>query len=137
VEITEARPVAPASIAERVLCELSAAGIRLALDDFGAGYSSLEYLTRLPANFLKLDRDLIARLPTEERARIVVGGVLRICDEFGVQVIAEGVETETELSVCRDLGVSLVQGYCFARPAPLESFTPAARLALSSMKALA
>lgn len=119
VEVTETNLIDVSAPAEAALDELHRRGVRIALDDFGAGYSSLEYLTRLPVDYLKLDRGMVARLAVHEPSRKVVRGLVGICDDLGIRVIAEGIETDRDVTCCRDLGVADGQGYLLARPQPL------------------
>jgi diguanylate cyclase (GGDEF)-like protein len=93
-------------------------GVRIAIDDFGTGYSSLSYLSRLPVDRLKLDRSLIHNLTTTRKDAAIVRSIIALGKDLGVSVIAEGVETEEQFRMLRDLGCLQVQGYLFARPAP-------------------
>jgi EAL domain-containing protein (putative c-di-GMP-specific phosphodiesterase class I) len=121
LEVTELRPVEAASLAETVLRDCVDAGMQIVLDDFGSGNGSLEYLARIPATFLKLDRKLIGRI-ANQRVRSVVRCLLASCQETGVTVVAEGIETVEELAAVRDIGVEYGQGYLFAMPDSLGSF---------------
>jgi diguanylate cyclase (GGDEF)-like protein len=106
-----------AGVASR-LADLRAAGVRIALDDFGAGESSLQQFLTLSVDALKLDGGLLAAgAETGDRARTLLGLLARIGDELGVHVIAEGIETPDHLAVVRDLGVRLGQGYLWSVPA--------------------
>lgn len=92
-------------------------GFKTAIDDFGAGHAGLSLLTRFQPDIVKLDMDLIRGIDSDPVRRAVVRHTVRMLDELGIVPICEGVETWDELSVVRDLGVSLVQGYVLARPA--------------------
>ena len=89
---------------------------RVALDDFGAGHSGLALLAQFQPDVVKLDMALLRGLDADARRRAIVGGVAGICRSLSVQLVAEGVETAAELSALRALGITLFQGYLFARP---------------------
>ena len=107
----------PAS--SRSSASLRALGVQLALDDFGTGYSSLGSLQRFPLDLLKLDRTLIDSLAEDSGAAIVRAAV-ELGHALGVDVIAEGIESPTQLDALRELGCPLGQGFLFARPLPLD-----------------
>ena len=90
----------------------------MAIDDTGAGYSSLRHVIELTPDFLKLDRELVRDLGTDKNRRALVSAMVAFASEVGTSVIAEGVETETELDILCDAEVHLVQGYLLARPGP-------------------
>ncbi len=91
-------------------------GVRVAIDDTGAGYSSLRHVIELTPDFLKLDRELVRTLDGDRNRRALVGAMAAFAAEVGTSVIAEGVETQAEFTVLRDAEVDLVQGYLLARP---------------------
>ncbi len=95
-------------------------GIRLSIDDFGTGYSSLAYLKELPVNEVKLDRSFIMRLAEDHKDRVLVATVLALAEVMDFSVIAEGVETEEQLQVLRDLGCDHFQGFLRSRPLPVR-----------------
>jgi diguanylate cyclase len=96
------------------IAQLRAAGIRLALDDFGSGYSSLSYLNRLTFDTLKLDRSFIHALGSTRDTRALVAAIVSIASEFGMDTIAEGVETKAQLETLHALGCDKVQGWLYA-----------------------
>jgi len=105
--------------AQRVLTRLARLrrlGIRIAMDDFGAGYSSLSYLSRLPVDRLKIDRSLVHGLSSETKNIAIVQAVIDLGRKFGFTVLAEGVETECELTTLRQLGCQQAQGFLFSKP---------------------
>ncbi len=98
------------AVAER-LAALRAAGVSIAVDDFGTGYASLVYLTALPLDMLKIDRGLITDIVGGERDRIVVQAIIRLAHELGLQVLVEGVESTEQLVLLADWGCDLYQGF--------------------------
>ncbi|MEA3078144.1 MAG: diguanylate cyclase, partial [Actinomycetota bacterium] len=100
-----------------VLSAIRELGCRVGLDDFGTGYSSLGYLRCLPIDFLKIDGSLTADIDTDGQARTIAGAIITMADALGLDVIAEGVETEAQAGVLRDLACTFAQGYLFGRPA--------------------
>jgi len=115
VELTETFLVSDDRAATRTLDDVRALGVRIALDDFGAGYSSLDYLRRLPIDIIKLDRAFTHELPGE-RARLLVAAVGQLAKDLGASTEAEGIETLEQLEILRAAGWQLGQGYYFARP---------------------
>jgi diguanylate cyclase len=102
------------------IAQLRALGVRLALDDFGAGYSSLSYLHRLTFDTLKIDRSFIMALGDARDTRPLVESILSIAQAFGLDAVAEGVETRAQLETLRLLGCEKIQGYLFSRPLPVS-----------------
>ena len=92
-------------------------GFATAIDDFGAGYAGLNLLANLHTDLVKFDMELVRGIDRDVRRQQVVGAMVKLCEELGPTVIAEGIETRGELAALRDLGVNLVQGYFIARPA--------------------
>jgi EAL domain-containing protein (putative c-di-GMP-specific phosphodiesterase class I)/putative methionine-R-sulfoxide reductase with GAF domain len=126
LELTEQEAVGDYCGLRRDLAPWLARGVRIAIDDTGAGYSSLRHVIELTPDFLKLDRELVRDLDHDRNRRALVSAVAAFASEVGTSVIAEGVETETELEVLRDAEVDLVQGYLLARPEPAwPSISPA------------
>jgi EAL domain-containing protein (putative c-di-GMP-specific phosphodiesterase class I) len=120
LEITESALISNADCTIDCFRQLKEMGIRIAIDDFGTGYSSLNYLSRLPVDRLKLDRSLVHNLSTQWKDVAIVRAVIELGKELGVAVIAEGVETEQQFQVLKNLGCPQVQGYLLARPTPQE-----------------
>ena len=102
---------------------LKAIGVKLSLDDFGTGYSSLSYLKRLPIDQIKIDQNFVKNITTSEKDRAIVKSIIMLKDAFNVRVIAEGVETEEDAKILKELGCTLYQGYYFAKPKPIEEIT--------------
>ena len=118
LEITESVIVTEDSRTDEILAELKHTGVRLAIDDFGTGYSSLAYLGRLPIDVLKVDRSFISGLGDAGRDSAIVSAMVDLAHNLKLDVVAEGVETNTELEVVRRVGCDEAQGYLLGRPAP-------------------
>ena len=118
IEITESLAIRNLESAVQMLTELQEVGVRIALDDFGTGYSSLSYLNLLPIDILKLDRVLISHIDHERQSLEIARGMIALAHAIGLQVVAEGVETEDQLALLRSLQCDMAQGYLFDRPRP-------------------
>jgi EAL domain-containing protein (putative c-di-GMP-specific phosphodiesterase class I) len=92
-------------------------GYRIAVDDLGAGYAALGALATLEPDIVKLDMSLIRDLDRHDKKRRIVAAIASLCRELGGRVVAEGVETVAEKQACIDVGIELIQGYLYARPA--------------------
>jgi diguanylate cyclase (GGDEF)-like protein/PAS domain S-box-containing protein len=99
-----------------ILHDLKQTGIKISLDDFGAGYSSLKYLKELPIDILKIDRSFIKGVPFEEKEKAIIESILSLTQRINGQVVCEGVETEEQIKFLQENGCQLVQGYYFSRP---------------------
>ncbi len=111
VEITESNLLADQALAVERLGRLRAAGVRIAVDDFGTGYASMDWLTNLPLDTLKIDRGLIADLVEGKRDRIVVRAMIALAKELNLKVVVEGVETPGQLALLAEWGCDLYQGF--------------------------
>ena len=121
LEVTETALIEdPDAVAER-LRRLRDGGIRLAIDDFGTGYSSLSYLRQFPFDILKIDRSFVETITETHRHPTILLGLLEFGRRLGMQVVAEGIETETQLATLRDHGCEYGQGYLFSRPEPADA----------------
>lgn len=118
VEVTETQLMTKPEEAIQVLNKLHASGIRIALDDFGTGYSSLSYLKRLPITKLKIDQSFIRDLPDDAEDASIVRAVIGLAKNLGLEVLAEGAETEHQINFLRINQCDRVQGYFYARPMP-------------------
>jgi diguanylate cyclase (GGDEF)-like protein/PAS domain S-box-containing protein len=120
LEITESVLVEESATAVATLEALSELGVRLVLDDFGTGYSSLAYLNRFPFDALKIDRSFVDALGIEQEGTAIVEAIVGMARALSMDVIAEGVENEIQLSELRRLGCDYAQGHLFSRPLPPE-----------------
>jgi diguanylate cyclase (GGDEF)-like protein len=118
VEITEELMVADFDKGRAVLNRLRETGIRVSIDDFGSGYSTLTYLRELPIDEVKLDRQLIAPILYDRRAATIARSVIELADEFGIASVAEGVENDDTARWLRQFGCDIVQGNYFSGPLP-------------------
>jgi EAL domain-containing protein (putative c-di-GMP-specific phosphodiesterase class I) len=118
-ELKEAAAVAHIVAADELIRELTGAGARLALDDFGSGLSSLAHLKRLPVSYLKIDGRFVRRIGSDRIAESIVSGIARAAQTLGVITIAEHVESAGAATRLRELDVALGQGFHFGRPQPL------------------
>ena len=116
LEITENMAVKKMEYVKAVLGSLKERGLRIALDDLGSGYSSLNSLAQLDPDFVKLDMELLRGIHSDSRSARLIKHVLEFTKEEKIPVIAEGIETAEERDVVRDLGCELMQGYFFCRP---------------------
>jgi diguanylate cyclase (GGDEF)-like protein/PAS domain S-box-containing protein len=116
LEVTESIFLHDIAIVSKKLRELKQLGFKIALDDFGTGYSSLSYLKLLPLDTIKIDRDFVKGLPNSKGDAAITTSVCSWGENFSMQVIAEGVETEEQLTFLKNIGCHNVQGYLFAKP---------------------
>jgi diguanylate cyclase (GGDEF)-like protein/PAS domain S-box-containing protein len=124
LEITEAVLIRDDEAALAVLHDLRAIGVRIALDDFGTGYSSLSYLQRFPFDKIKIDRCFVTDIAEPEGSSCIVQAVVNIAAERHMTTTAEGVETEQQRDLLRELGCSEMQGYLFSPPKPAADIRP-------------
>ncbi len=122
IEVTESTLVGSDVAVGRALGFLRDLGIKVGLDEFGAGYSTLSHLKRLPLDFLKIDRSLVAGLGTDQRDTAIVRATMELAHSLGLTVVAVGVETEEQLEQLRSLGCDHAQGYLFAPPLEPDEF---------------
>jgi EAL domain-containing protein (putative c-di-GMP-specific phosphodiesterase class I) len=123
LEIKESEIIEDPGLVSKVLFDLHELGIKVYIDDFGMGYSSLSYLADLPFYALKIDRTFVSKLDTDERKALVVRSVVALAHNLGLQVIAEGVETRPQFDYLKSLKCQYGQGYYFSAPCDSEKAT--------------
>ena len=124
LEATESVLLVEQDASREVCAALAAIGVHLSIDDFGTGYASLAYLQRLPVDQVKLDREFVRDVAAGDDMR-VMGAVVALAHDLGIEVAAEGVETEEELAAVRALGCDVMQGFLLGRPVPAEAMEAA------------
>src|SRR5207244_1036734 len=122
LEITEHAKIDDYGRVNRAVERIRSAGVRLAIDDAGAGFASLRHILRLEPDIIKLDRSLIASIDRHSAQQALAAGLISFAEGIGATVIAEGIERAEELDVLASLGVTQGQGFHLARPGPLASF---------------
>jgi len=122
LEITEGVLMSGQSHIHDTLIEISTLGIKLSMDDFGTGYSSLSYLRQYAFDVLKIDQSFISGIPLNKADSELVNTIIAMAHSLGLKVVAEGVETQQQLTLLDDLGCDLVQGYYFSKPLPAKQF---------------
>ena len=127
LELTEHLQVEGYDRLRDVLFRIRGSGVRLAIDDTGAGFAGLDHILRLAPDVIKLDRTLTGGIDIDPVRRALAGALVRFAGETGAQVLAEGIETADELATVRALGIQYGQGYLLGRPGPVEALahTPA------------
>jgi diguanylate cyclase (GGDEF)-like protein len=120
LEVTEGVLVRDVDAVVTQLETLRGLGVRIAIDDFGTGFSGLSYLRHLPADIIKIDRSFVSDLPTGRSATTLITSIVELARTLGLDVVAEGVETEEQRQALRELDCAQAQGYLFARPEPAD-----------------
>ena len=118
LEITESALIDVPDIAATVMQALHELGVKLALDDFGTGYSALSYLHRYRFDVLKIDQSFVFDVDRKEESAAIVRAILALAQALGLDVVAEGVETASQLQRLQEMGCGKLQGFYFAAPAP-------------------
>jgi len=124
LELTESCLMSDPAQASALLREIRDVGVRIAIDDFGTGYSSLTYLHEFPLSALKIDKNFVQSVESNDRGGPISKMIIGLGQNLGLEVIAEGVETEAQLEYMRDHGCDVAQGYLYARPESPEDLTP-------------
>jgi EAL domain-containing protein (putative c-di-GMP-specific phosphodiesterase class I) len=106
-----------------ILCQLKNLGVKISLDDFGTGYSSLSYVNRLPIDTIKIDRSLIINLEEKGSKNIlIVKSIIRMAHSLNIKVVAEGIETDEQFTILKELQCDLIQGYLIGKPMDASNF---------------
>jgi EAL domain-containing protein (putative c-di-GMP-specific phosphodiesterase class I) len=127
LEVTESILVGDMEAAIDWLTELRERGVRVAIDDFGTGYSSLAYLKRLPADAIKIDKEFVRHMLTDERDMAVINSIIALAHGLDLRVAAEGIEEQGQCDELASLDCDFGQGYLFGRPMTAEDFADFAR----------
>lgn len=122
LEITESVFLDDRSNMIQIINQLKECGVRLAMDDFGSGFSSLNMLKDVSFDTVKIDREFFTESVTTERSRWILQKIVELCGGIGMEVLCEGVETEEQVSILKALGCRMVQGFYFSRPIPEEEY---------------
>ncbi|HJV46322.1 MAG TPA: EAL domain-containing protein [Bacillota bacterium] len=123
LEITETVLMQDYQMASDILKQLKDMGIHLSIDDFGTGYSSLSYLTELPVDALKIDRSFIKDMENNSSSKAVTYAIISLAHHLNLKVVAEGVETEAQLSYMKEKQCDMMQGFLFSKPIPPHELT--------------
>lgn len=121
LEVTEGIFMDDKDKAIRTMNSLKVEGIKFAMDDFGTGYSSLSYLQKLPINYLKIDKSFVSGMQAAAGDMMIVKNIIMLAHTLGLEVIAEGVETETQFNLLSEMGCNYFQGWFCGRPGPLPN----------------
>lgn len=122
IELTESVLMQNADTAQTLIAQLRQRGIHISLDDFGTGFSSLGYLNRFSIDEIKIDRSFVIDLEHDSRELALVQAIITLGHALGLSVVAEGVETEVQAGLLRQLGCDIFQGFLYARPMPAQDF---------------
>ncbi len=120
VEVTETSPLCDSLVAAKNMKELKAIGVKLALDDFGTGHANLNYLLNYPFDTLKIDKEFVTGIEPDTRSTKIVEGIISLAHNFGIEVLAEGVETQSELDRLMQMGCDKIQGFFISPPVLAE-----------------
>lgn len=122
LELIESYFVKEDAIVRETLESFQKMGVRVAMDDFGVGYSSLSMLKHIPADIVKIDRGFVKGITTDLFNATFIRSITELCNDVGKQVCLEGVETKEEYGSVGNMGLRLIQGFYFGRPVPAEKF---------------
>jgi len=122
LEITEESGLANIKQAQAIMNDIKKHGIRFALDDFGKGYSSINYLEQLPFDFLKIDKAFVDHIHTSEKSKKLYGLITDLAKLYEMHIIAEGVEYKEQIDVIKHDLDTIIQGYYYSKPLTLDDF---------------
>lgn len=120
IEVTETSPLCDSQIAAKNMTELKAMGVELALDDFGTGHANLNYLLKYPFDTLKIDKEFVAGIEPDTKSTKIVEGIISLAHNFGIEVLAEGVENQSQLERLTQIGCDKIQGFHISPPVMAE-----------------
>ena len=116
IEITEDEAMEDPELIINILTKLKALGIKISLDDFGTGYSSLSYVNMLPIDTIKIDRSLILNLANDRKSILIIKSIIGMAHSLNIKVVAEGIETEEQFNMLKEIQCDLIQGYLIGKP---------------------
>ncbi|WP_339458560.1 GGDEF/EAL domain-containing response regulator [Pseudomonas sp. EA_105y_Pfl2_R69] len=122
LEITEGVLAKDVANTQQVLSALRGMGVRIALDDFGTGYSSLTYLKRFPVDVLKIDQSFVRDMLADKSDAAIIEAIVKLAQALGLELVAEGVETQEQSAALQSFGCQVMQGYLYSRPVPFIQF---------------
>jgi len=122
IELLETILLEDFNAAIKVIKDLRSLGVGIALDDFGSGYSSLEYVSKLPMDYLKIDRTFMMNMNTNPDNKIILETIMTLAKGMKVKTVAEGVERKEDFKFLREIGCDLAQGYFINKPMDVHSF---------------
>lgn len=122
IEITETSELTNVNYTISLIKRIRAMGMKVSLDDFGTGYSSLSYLKSIPVNILKLDKSFVDNLECNNVNKNIINAMIALAKSLELQVVSEGVETQSQMNFVRECGADVAQGFYFYRPMPLDKF---------------
>lgn len=122
IELVEWNTMQDIEAARHLISDCRTLGVSVALDDFGTGYASLQHLRLLPINSIKIDQSFVAGITTERADRILIQSMLSAAEAFGIEAVAEGIESEEQKALLVAMGCVYGQGYLFSRPVPEDAF---------------
>lgn len=125
LEITEDEAMEDPELIINILTELKALGIKISLDDFGTGYSSLSYVNMLPIDTIKIDRSLVLNLENDGKSILIIKSIIGMAHSLNIKVVAEGIETEEQFNMLKEIQCDLIQGYLIGKPMEAEEFQEA------------
>jgi EAL domain-containing protein (putative c-di-GMP-specific phosphodiesterase class I) len=124
LEVTESAVMGDPEVAINALNMLSRMGIKLSIDDFGTGFSSMAQLKKMPVNEIKIDKAFVLELATNKEDQVMVKTLIALAKNLGLSTVAEGVENEDSVVLLRNMGCSTAQGFHLSRPLPAKDITP-------------
>ena len=122
LEITEDEAMEDPDLIIKILTELKSKGIKISMDDFGTGYSSLSYINKLPIDTIKIDRSLIINLKNNSKNKVIIKSIVVMAHSLDIKVVAEGIETESEFIMLKELQCDSIQGYLIGKPMTSSDF---------------
>jgi EAL domain-containing protein (putative c-di-GMP-specific phosphodiesterase class I) len=127
-EITESATIQDLDTVSKYVSILRNSGYKVCLDDFGAGAAAFQYLQKLPVDYVKIDGQYTRRVVGSERDRVLLKNLANMCKDLGIAVVAEQIELPEQAEIMRDMGITLGQGFLFAKPNAKPDYSPPAKM---------